>query len=372
MKFQLQQLFFSLAIFTTILLSCKKEDPAPPAIEEPSPAEAVSLILEMVASNLQIPWGFAQLPDGRVLCGERNGRISIFDLQTREFKTIYNHYVWAIGEGGLLGLAVDPDYRNNSFIYVYETLDSNRVRRLRITNDVVSAQSYIVRGIPASQNHDGGALKFGPDGYLYIGTGDALKPQLAQDRTSYSGKILRVDRDGNPPPGNPFNTRVWSYGHRNVQGFAWTSDGTMLATEHGPSGEFNWFQHDEINRIMPGKNYGWPIALAGTEKDTLVPPIYHSGDESWAPSGCAWLGSNSIWPNTLVVACLNGQRIMRLKLSATNDAMVFRTDTFIETFKRLRSVTPLADGSLMFSTSNLGNINSPAPFDDRIFRLSRP
>src|SRR5262249_2927394 len=134
---------------------------------------------------------------------------------------------------------------------------------------VLTEDQVILSGIPEASNHDGGALKFGPDGYLYVGTGDALSPSKAQDKSSLSGKILRIDRDGNAAPGNPFGNRIWSLGHRNVQGFAWTSAGTMLATEHGPSGEFGWCCHDELNLIQPGKNYGWPITYSGMEKDSL-------------------------------------------------------------------------------------------------------
>jgi glucose/arabinose dehydrogenase len=193
---------------------------------------------------------------------------------------------------------------------------------------------------------------------------------MAQDKKSLSGKILRVDRDGNIPPGNPFNSRIWSYGHRNVQGFSWTASGVMLATEHGPSIEFGWCCHDEINLIEPGKNYGWPLALAGTETDSLTPPLIQSGMDTWAPSGCTYLGKASIWPNVLLVATLRGQRLIRFYLAGDGRSFVSASDTLADTYKRLRNVVEASDGTIYFGTSNAGSNNPATDGIDKIYRIT--
>lgn len=349
-------------------LACKKDTKT----EQQTTAEInqkQEITVDILAKNLQIPWGIACLPNKDIIFCERPGKLSVIKHGEKQHQTIMVRSVWAYGEAGLLGLAVDPEYGSNHFIYIFECIDSSRVVRLRYINEEITEDKIIVKGIPAYTNHNGGALKFGPDGYLYIGTGDALKPGLAQDKNSLAGKILRVDRDGNAATGNPFNSKIWSYGHRNVQGFCWTNTGAMLATEHGPSGEFGWVAHDEINLIKPGQNYGWPIAYAGMESDTLTPALIHSGSETWAPSGCTWLGPGSIWPNCLVIATLRGSRLKRFYLNTDATAVNNCSDTLVNTFNRLRCIVEGPGYSLIFGSSNTGVINPPPAEDDKIYRL---
>src|SRR6218665_336804 len=271
---------FSL-LFLFMLVTCKKD----PEIVH----SGKRLKIEVFIKNLQVPWGMAFLPNGDFLFCERNGELNLKKKYADDYNLIMFRSV-VVAEGGLLGLAVDPDYENNHFIYIYETVTAgNRVVRLKLENDIITEDQTLLAGIPAANNHDGGALRFGPDGFLYLGTGDALMANLAQDTNSLAGKILRIDRNGNPPPGNPFNNYVWSYGHRNVQGFDWNDQGKMIATEHGPTSEFGWCCHDELNLIEPGKNYGWPVAMGGAESDSLTPAIYQTGFEVFAPSGCTFI-----------------------------------------------------------------------------------
>ena len=313
------------------------------------------------------------LPNGDFLFTGRIGKINLQKTNATHTTLMQRPVVTTNSEGGLLSITIDPEFNTNHFIYIYEstTAGTNRVVRLILTDNLITQDKIIIDQIPYAANHDGGALKFGPDNYLYIGTGDVTQSPLAQDKNSLAGKILRVDREGNAAPGNPFNSRIWSYGHRNVQGFTWTPDGNMLATEHGPSGEFGWCCHDEINLIKPGNNYGWPIALAGTETGTLTPPVLHSGDDTWAPSGCTYLGPNSIWPNCLVVATLRGQRLLRVYFDNTGHTVISRSDTLKDQFFRIRNIIEAPDGSLLFCTSNVGSIIPPVNEDDKLFRLYR-
>ncbi len=319
-----------------------------------------------------VPWGMAFLPNGDFLFCERNGNLNLQKKDASDYNLIMYRTVQA-SEGGLLGIAIDPDFNNNHYVFIYETVDSNRVVRLKLENNIITQDKIICHGIPKAYNHDGGALKFGPDGYLYLGTGDATQRWLAQDLNSLAGKILRMDRDGNVPPGNPFGTLVWSYGHRNVQGFDWNSQGKMIATEHGPTGEFGWFAHDEINLIVPGKNYGWPDVLGTTDSmGVFTPPVYCTENETWAPSGCTFIKGKQwgSWDGTFILGALKGQKLVRLTLNASGDAIVNRSDTLQGVFLRLRNIIEAPDGSLLFSSSNIGPPTTiPLDGDDKIYKM---
>lgn len=359
----LSSLFLSLVCLA--FAGCKKDPDIPPA-------SGKHLKIEVFAKNLEVPWGMAFLPNNDFIFCERNGRINLKKSNAADFNLILFRNVQQ-SEGGLLGLAVDPAFESNHYIFIYETVVGyNQLVRLRLENDVLTQDAILITGIPAANNHDGGALRFGPDGYLYLGTGDALNPNSAQDKNSLAGKILRVDRDGNAAPGNPFGTRVWSYGHRNVQGFDWNTSGKMIETEHGPTTEFGWCCHDEINLIEPGKNYGWPVALGGTETDSLTPPIYQTGYETLAPSGCTFIHGAQWgdWNNDFIFGALKGQRLVRLAISGDGGTMVSRSDTLNGVYQRLRNVIEAPDGALLFSSSNVGT-SSPAPLvgDDKIYRM---
>lgn len=362
MKLLLKHILF--IFFALLFWYCKKDEAV---TEKPKQLKITEFV-----KNLELPWGMAFLPNGDFIFSERHGRISLLKKGETTHTAIMYRPVQTVSEGGLLGLAVDPDFNKTHYIFIYETLDSNHVVRLKLENDVLTEDKVILRSIPQGLNHDGGGLRFGPDGYLYVGTGDGLVPNTAQDKNSLAGKILRIDKDGNAAPGNPFNTRVWSYGHRNVQGFDWMPDGKMIATEHGPTSEFGWCCHDEINYIQPGKNYGWPLVYGGNETDTLTPPLFHSGFDTWAPSGCTFIKGKQwgAWENCFLVGALRGKRLIRFEMTSS-PSVINMKDTLQGVYLRLRNVIQAPDGSILFNTSNVGFQGQPQiPGDDKIYRMS--
>jgi len=187
------------------------------------------------------------------------------------------------GEGGLLGIAVHPRFAENQLIYLYYTYErsgglANKVVRFKFEGDSLVSGETVIENIPGATIHDGGRIKFGPDGFLYITTGDASVPESAQDRSSLAGKILRLKDDGSIPPDNPFpDSPVYSYGHRNPQGLAWDADEKLWATEHGSAAT------DELNLIEPGRNYGWPTIRGDETAPGMVSPVIQSGTTTWAP-----------------------------------------------------------------------------------------
>lgn len=352
-----------LFIALVAIVSCKRD---PPII-----TDGKHLKVSVFVKNLQNPWGMAFLPNGDFLFCERPGNLNLLKKGDSTHILIMFRNVLP-SEGGLLGLAVDPDFNNNHFIFIYETVSTgNQVVRLKFENDQMTQDQIILSGIPKANNHDGGALHFGPDGYLYLGTGDATVPALAQDTSSLAGKILRIDRNGNAAPGNPFNNRIWTYGHRNVQGFDWNKQGKMFATEHGPTGESGLFAHDEINLIEPGENYGWPTAICGTETGTLTAPLYCSGTDTWAPSGCTFIKGKQwdSWENNFIIGALKAERLIRFTTNPNGDGITNKYDMLSGEYKRLRNIIQAPDGALLFSSSNVGPPGIPLPEDDKIYRM---
>ncbi len=318
---------------------------------------------EVIAENLEIPWELAFLPDGSMLVTERPGKLLKITDKREEIPIAGVEHE---GEGGLLGLALHPDFASNHFIYLYLTTKTgkdliNRVDRYMLTENVVSDKKTILDGIPGSSLHDGGRIAFGPDKKLYITTGDAGDEKNAQDTNSLSGKILRVNDDGSIPDDNPFHNAVYSYGHRNVQGIAWDSAGSLWATEHGRSIPKSGF--DEINLIVKGRNYGWPTIQGGETKDGMELAIANSGaDDTWAPSGMTIVG------NGLFFAGLRGQALYRAELSG--DRIQRINPYFAEKFGRLRTVVLGPDKQLYILTNNTDGRGEPKENDDKIIRIN--
>jgi glucose/arabinose dehydrogenase len=231
----------------------------------------------------------------------------------------------------------------------------------------------LLDGVAGNRIHDGGRVRFGLDGKLYWTVGEAGDPQLAQDLSSFNGKILRINADGTIPADNPFpGSPVYSYGHRNPQGLAWQAGtGRLYATEHGPSGGIGGAGQDEINYIEPGKNYGWPTIVGDQTQEGMVPPILQSGEaETWAPSGTTFV-TGGPWDGSLVFTGLAGQTLYRLVLDRSDPRKVIDVEKYFSgEFGRLRDVVQGPDGALYILTNNRDGRGLPRPGDDRILRLT--
>ncbi|MFA7253888.1 MAG: PQQ-dependent sugar dehydrogenase [Patescibacteria group bacterium] len=331
--------------------------------EEENQSEDLQRGVREEATDLEIPWDIAFLPDGRMIFTERTG--NAFLLSNRE-KTDLGYIEGTVvrGEGGLLGVAVDPDFAINNYLYFYYTYLRggelrNGVVRYTLEGNQLIGEIHLIDTIPAADNHNGGGLRFGPDGKLYIATGDASQPGLAQDTNSLAGKILRINKDGSMPDDNPFGNAVWAFGLRNPQGMTWNiNQGIFYATEHGSSAM------DEINVIEKGKNYGWPAFECGLRRSSQqvenAVPMVCFDSFTLAPSGIGILGSS------LYVGGLRGQQLRRLELnddlrSVQNQEVVF------DNYGRIRAVTE-NNGLIYFSTSNRDGRGTIRSRDDRIIR----
>ncbi len=333
-----------------------------------SPAPTDIPLMSNVVTNLEIPWALAFLPDGSILFTERVGRVRLIDkdgqLASQPIATIN---IKQIGEGGLLGIVLHPNFSSNHYIYLYYTYSGsgnntlNKVIRMKFIDKKLTDEKIILDNIPGSSNHNGGRIKFGPDNLLYIGTGDAENPSQAQNTDILGGKILRVTDEGKIPPENKFGNPVYSYGHRNVQGLAWNSQGVLFATEHGRSGAFSGL--DEINIIESGKNYGWPIIQGDEKRAGMETPVKNSGPTvTWAPSGAAFLG------NSLFFAGLRGQTLY--EAVTTNNQVTELKEHFKGQLGRIREVIIGPDKMIYISTSNRDGRGTPAADDDKIIKIN--
>ena len=273
------------------------------------------------------------------------------------------------GEGGLLGLEIDPDFAGNHYMYLYHSYEKNgeilnRVLRVIVVEGKAQIDKVILDEIVGDTNHNGGRIKIGSDGMLYITAGDKYKPDLAQDPESMGGKIFRIHLDGSIPDDNPFaDSPVYSYGHRNPQGLAWHPEtGQLYSSEHGQSA------HDEINKIETGKNYGWPIIEGDETEDGMVLPILHSGTETWAPSGITFI-SNGPWKNHLLVANLRGTQLLKVELTANGEEVKDEEILFRDEYRRIRNIVEGPDGSLYLMTNNRDGRGIATETDDLIIRL---
>lgn len=320
--------------------------------------------VEIIAPNLDIPWEIAFLPNGDMIVTERSGKLLKIGSENKVIKEIEG--VKHIGEGGLLGLAIHPDFSSNNFIYLYSTTQdsrgiTNRVEKYKYFDDILSERKVILEGIKGSSNHDGGRIVFGPDGYLYITTGDAENPNLAQAKNSLNGKILRIKDDGSIPQDNPFGNAVYSFGHRNPQGLTWDKNGTLWETEHGPSGIQTGY--DEINIITKGGNYGWPEIYGNQAKAGFVSPIIQSGSQdTWAPSGMMY------WEGSLFFSGLRGEALYEAKILSDNRLEL--TNHFKQEFGRIRAVVLGQDGFIYISTSNRDGRGQIKEGDDKIIKIN--
>lgn len=335
-------------------------------IPEPRPTgNNTSSGVQVLAGNLEVPWAIDLAEDGRLFFTERPGRIRVIENGTLLEDPAAFINVEQRGESGLLGLTLHPDFADNHLIYIYHTYANgsnvfNKVVALTERDNKIIESKTIIDGIPAADRNDGGRIKFGPDGMLYIATGDARQPDLAQNANSLAGKILRLNPDGTMPEDNPFEgSPVYSYGHRNIQGLAWhPSTGELYASEHGEEG------NDEINIIRPGVNYGWPIEDCDAERFERPVMCFNP---AVAPAGIAIASSDSLgYQNDILLAALKAQQLRLVELPADTERNI------LTGYGRIRDVIEGPDGSLYVTTSNRDGRAIAELGDDKILKVTNP
>jgi glucose/arabinose dehydrogenase len=349
----------------------------PQTIEDKFLPEPSEYDINTWVENLRIPWALVFLSEEKALVTERGGQIRLIEngkLQKEPYKVIDN--VEHIGEGGLMGLAKHPDYPNQAFLYVMYTYREegalyNGVARYRDTGSTMEFDRMILEKIPGHRVHNGGRIKFGPDGMLYVCTGDIWQSEIAQDKDNLGGKILRLTPDGDIPEDNPFEgSPVYSLGHRNPQGLAWhPATGSLFSSEHGPSGEFGLSDKDIINVIKKGGNYGWPLVIGEANVEPYIDPII-MWSRATPPSGMTF------WNGRLYVATLRSEALMRIYVEpasgtykVANIDRLFANDWFSGIYGRLRDVVDGPDGALYVLTNNHDGRGTPHEGDDKILRL---
>ncbi|MFJ4833280.1 PQQ-dependent sugar dehydrogenase [Streptomyces sp. NPDC088747] len=339
--------------------------PSEQAADEPPPDKGSVKVVRTVTEDLDSPWGLAPLPEGDLLVSSRDeGTITRVDEESGE-KTELGEVsgVAPEGEGGLLGIALSPEFASDHLVYAYfTTVSDNRIVRMlydenKPSGDQLGSPDTIFKGIPKGYIHNGGRIAFGPDKMLYAGAGETGQTGLAQDTKSLGGKILRMTPEGEPAPGNPFaDSVVYSYGHRNVQGLAWDDKQRLWAAEFGQD---TW---DELNQIKPGGNYGWPVVEGESDNSKYLNPIAQWSTDDASPSGIAY-AEGSIW-----MAGLKGERLWRIPLDGTKASA--DPQAFLEgDYGRLRTVVSAGGGRLWLVTSETDGRGSPEAGDDRILEL---
>lgn len=341
--------------------------------------------LETVVSGLEVPWGIAFLPGGDALVTERPGRLRLVRAlparkagESSRPEVVAEIAVDAMEEGGLLGIAVHPRFQQNRFFYLYMTVrengkKSNRVERWRLAPDFGSARfdQRVVEDIPSAAYHDGGRIRFGPDGMLYVGTGDGREPDRSQDPKSLGGKLLRLTPDGDVPKDNPIaGNPMYLLGIRNTQGFDW-KDGRLHLTDHGPSGEMLRRGHDEVNVASAGANLGWPLVYGCEKKAGMLAPSL-TWDAAVPPGGASFYTGTAIpeWRGSLLVGTLRSQHLHRVKFSDSDPGAVEGHEVYFENEAgRLRDVVMGPDGSLYLTTSNCDGRGDCGADRDKILRV---
>lgn len=331
-----------------------------------------SFEVETIAENLYVPWSVVVSGDGRLFFTERNGTLRVIENGILNPVPVYTFAppFTSIGEGGLMGLALDEDFLSDGYIYLmynYEDSDGiyGRVVRMTVDGNTASQEVILLDGIPADRIHNGGRIKIGPDGYLYVTAGDAGKRELAQDISSLAGKILRIGTDGSIPPDNPFpGSPVYALGLRNPQGLAWNDRNVLYATDHGE------IAHDKINIIQPGGNYGWPLVIGDEEMEgyDFLRPVIQSRNDTWAPAGLTFVteGPRS---GQLLVSTLRGNVLLAITFDESGTEVVNVERLLDGRYGRLREAYEAADGSIYITTSNTDGRGIPDIGDDKIYRL---
>ena len=332
-----------------------------------------------LVTGLDTPWDLAWGPDGQIWVSERTGSISRVDTATGAKVSVGRIDAFELSESGLMGIAFHPDFESQPFVYAvysYNTGDGVRNRLVRMGYDgtALAQPEILLNGIPGAPNHDGARLMVGPDKLLYMTTGDAQTPGLSQDLNSLAGKVLRLDLEGQPAQDNPFGTAVYSFGHRNPQGLVFhPATGLLYNTEHGP------LDNDEVNLILPGRNYGWPDVRGFCDNDVLTGETAFCLSNNvveplavWtptiAPAGADIYNEDLIpaWKGSLLLTTLKGQALWVISLSADGQRVMARDERFNGRFGRLRDVLVGPEGEVYLATSNRDGRGQPRTEDDRI------
>ncbi|CAA9367948.1 hypothetical protein AVDCRST_MAG94-3894 [uncultured Leptolyngbya sp.] len=345
------------------------------------PQGTAKIRVEQVASGLHVPWGIAFVPNGDMIVTERRGQVRLVRGGKLLPAAIATVPVSASGEGGLLGIAAHPNVVSNRLFYLYYTTDkngraANRVERWKLSSGggKASLDKIIIDNIPVAQYHDGGRIRFGPDGMLYVGTGDARNPETSQNVNSLSGKILRLTPDGQVPKDNPFPGKpAYILGVRNVQGFDWINASTLYVTDHGPSGDLGLYGHDEVNVATAGDNLGWPRIYGCKQQQGSVHPLL-TWQKAVPPGGAAVYTGNAIpeWKGSLLVGTLRSQHLHRVELNASGQLQ--RHEVYLRggnSYGRLREVIMGPDQELYVTTSNCDGRGSCPRDGDKILRITR-
>jgi glucose/arabinose dehydrogenase len=349
--------------------------PAPPGglpLESFTAQDGAKFGVQVLLTNLQIPWAMAFAPDGRLFFTERPGRVRIYQNgQLLAAPALTLDDVNTTGESGAMGLALHPDFATNHYVYLSYTANGpagtvNRVMRYRELNDQLAEGIVILDNVRGAQIHNGSRVKFGPDRLLYVTFGDSSVSSLAQDVASLNGKILRMNDDGTSASGNRFSSPVYTYGHRNPQGLAWhPTTGDLWEDEHGQVG------NDEINVIDGGSNYGWPVIEADVSMPGMVTPLIFF-TPSVAPSGSSFYTGTALplFRNQLFIATLAAQALLRVTIDGAGFRHIAGVERLLPNkYGRLRDVVQGPDGFLYVSTSNRDGRATPVAEDDRILRI---
>jgi glucose/arabinose dehydrogenase len=332
-----------------------------------------SLEVRTVATGLEIPWDIGFLPDGSALVTERPGRVRLIDAAGHlRADPVAQVDVATQGEGGLLGLAVDPDFANDRLVYLYYTShDEMRLERWRWNGSTLERDTSLVNGIQAGEVHDSGRIGFGPDGRLYVATGDAGHPELAQDALSLNGKLLALTPEQYRGLG-PIRPAIVASGLRNSQGFDWQpGTGILIANDHGPSGFDGPEGYDEVNEIVQGGNYGWPDVIGyDTDRGRFLAPLRVYRDPIAPSAGTFVTQPGSAWRGDYILAALRGESLHRLELSGGR--IVVDEPLLDDRFGRLRTVKEGPNGCLYLLTSNRDGRGTPRAGDDRVLCVRLP
>ncbi|HEX8747274.1 MAG TPA: PQQ-dependent sugar dehydrogenase [Pyrinomonadaceae bacterium] len=379
----MKRLLFLIPACLVFVLACGGSAPTGRGAGEVESTQdnGVQFRIETVVSGLEVPWSIAFAPDGRMFITERPGRVRVFEngqLRPQPIATIED--VRSASESGLMGLVLHPQFATNHLLYLsyaYAGGDGQLVRvvRYRETNDALTERTLVIENIPATPNHAGCRLRFGPDGKLYVTTGDATDRELAQKMDSLAGKTLRLNDDGSVPTDNPFVSQqgvrpeIWSLGHRNAQGIDFQpGSNLMFQTEHGPSGFDGPGGGDEVNIVERAKNYGWPIIHHRQSREGLESPLLEYTPACAPASGTFYRGSLfQQFRGNYFFGCLRGQRLIRVVLDGRR--VVSQEDLLKDRYGRIREVMEGPDGAIYFSTSNRDGRGSAAGDDDRVLKL---